>query len=199
MSVTDPDMGVQESLTITLTGSGNTPTDANGTLAGAGLTKTGTGTYALAAANPAALSAELDALTFTPTQAEVAAGQTVTTGFTLAASQTAGGSTATSTDSKTTVTATALKYINGPANGHAVLIGTPGADVITAHGMGNAIFGEGGDDTSTPAKALPSWTWAAAADRDLGRQPQRGRGRRRQQHGHGRTGRIYLGDARQRQ
>ncbi len=39
-----------------------------------------------------------------------------------------------------------LNVINGPPNGHAVIKGTPGADQITAHGMNNAIFGEGGND-----------------------------------------------------
>ena len=146
VSVTDPDVGTQDSLAITLKNSSGAATDVNGTLSGTGLAKTGTGTYALAAASPATLSSELDALTFTSTQSEVAAGQTVTTTFTLAVSQTAGGSTATSTDSATSVVATALNYVNGPMGGHAVLTGTPGMDVITAHGQYNAIFGKGGPD-----------------------------------------------------
>ncbi|WP_428393996.1 beta strand repeat-containing protein [Lichenicoccus sp.] len=146
VSVTDPDLGTQVSLAITLRTSGGAATEANGTLSGSGLTRTGVGTYALAASSPATLTSELDALAFTPTQAEVPAAQTVATTFTLAASQTAGGSTATSTDSTTSVVATALNYVNGPAGGHAVLTGTSGADVITAHGQYNAIFGKGGAD-----------------------------------------------------
>ena len=146
VSITDSDMGAQDSLAITLKNGGGAATDANGALSGAGLTKTGTGAYALAAASPAALSAELDALTFTPAQGQALAGQTVITSFTLAAFQSAGGSTATATDATTSVVATALNYVNGPANGFGVLTGTPGQDVITAHGMGNAIFGEGGPD-----------------------------------------------------
>ena len=146
ISVTDPDVGTQDSLAITLKNSSGAATDVIGTLSGTGLAKIGTGTYTLAATSPATLTSELDALTFTPTQGEVAAGQTVTTTFTLAASQTSGGSTATSTDSATSVVATALNYVNGPTGGHAVLTGTPGMDVITAHGQHNTIFGEGGPD-----------------------------------------------------
>ena len=152
VAVTDPDVGVQDSLTITLTGDNSATmgagagkaigTDANGTLSGAGLSKTGTGTYTLAAATPASLSAAVDALTFTPAQGEVAAGQSVTTRFALAASQNG----AATTDSSTTVIATALNYVNGSAGGWAVLKGTAGVDVITAHGKYNAIFGNGGAD-----------------------------------------------------
>ena len=144
--MTDPDAGTQVSLAVMLKASSGAATDANGTLSGSGLTRTGVGTYALAASSPATLTSELDALSFTPTQDEVAAGQTVTTGFTLAASQTAGGSTTTGTDSTTSVVATALNTVNGPIGGHAVLTGTTGADVITAHCQYNAIFGKGGAD-----------------------------------------------------
>ena len=147
VAVTDPDAGTQDSLTITLTGAGGTATDADGLLSGTGLTKTGTGTYTLAATGPASLSSELDALTFSPVETGVAAGGTVTTDFVLAASQTAGGSTATATNSTVTVVAAAVQnIINGPAGGWAVLNGTSGADVITAHGWANAIFGHGGAD-----------------------------------------------------
>jgi hypothetical protein len=145
-SITDVDVGVNDSLTITLENGSGVVTDANGTLSGTGLTKTGVGTYALAATTPAALTTELEALTFTPTQHEVPAGQTVTTSFTLTASQTAGGTTVTTTNATTTVVATALNYIVGPARGFGVLIGTPGQDIITANGSFNVIYGEGGPD-----------------------------------------------------
>ncbi len=155
VAVTDPDVGVQDSLAITLTGGNSATTgagagkvigtDANGTLSGTGLGKTGVGTYLLAATTPALLSSELDALTFTPAQSGTA-GTTVTTGFTLAASQTAGGSTVTTTNSTATVVTTVQSIINGPAGGWAVLKGTGGVDVITAHGKYNAIFGNGGAD-----------------------------------------------------
>jgi Ca2+-binding RTX toxin-like protein len=67
----------------------------------------------------------------------------VTTGFTISDTNSAGQTT---TDSNTSVVATALNYVNGPAGGHAILTGTPGEDVITAHGSFNAILGKGGND-----------------------------------------------------
>jgi hypothetical protein len=57
------------------------PTDANGTLSGAGLTQVGVGTYTLDPGTPAAVSAELDALSFTPAVGSA----TVTTDFLLSA------------------------------------------------------------------------------------------------------------------
>ncbi len=113
--ISDPDVGAQDSLVITLLGSTGgtgamgvgagkvTATDANGTLSGTGLTKTGIGTYALAATSPANLTSELDALTFTPTKGEVGPGQSVTTTFDLAATQFG----VTTTDDTTSVIATA--------------------------------------------------------------------------------------------
>ena len=78
VTIADPDVGVQDSLTITLTGAG-------GMLSGAGLIPTGTaGTYSLAAASPATLTSELDALVFAP--AGGAPGTSGTTSFTLTAS-----------------------------------------------------------------------------------------------------------------
>jgi len=106
-TITDPDLSVSDSLTITLKNGSGTATDADGLLSGTGLTKTGTGTYALAAASPATLTSELEALVFTPTAHQVNQGATVTTGFTLAASQTAGGSTVNTTNTTASVIVTA--------------------------------------------------------------------------------------------
>jgi plastocyanin len=145
--VTDVDVNVEDSLTIMLKSSSGVTTDANGALSGTGLSKAGVGTYTLAASTPTALTAELEALTFAPAQHEVAAGKTVTTSFTLTASQTAGGSTVTATNTTTSVVVTALNYIFGPTGGFGLLIGTPGQDVITAYGQFNVIYGEGGPDT----------------------------------------------------
>ena len=135
-----------DSLAIVLTNSSDVATDANGLLSGTSLTKTGVGTYTLAAAAPGTLTAELQALTFTPTLAEVPTGKTVTTGFSLTASEVEGATTATTTNSATSIIVTALNYVNGPAGGFGVLVGTPGQDVITAHGLLNVIYGQGGAD-----------------------------------------------------
>ena len=144
-SVSDVDTGVQDSLTIVLSNA------ANGTLSGTGLTASSTaGTYTLAAAAPATLTSDLQALTFTPAAHEAAAGSTVTTTFALTASQTAGNTTTNSaTNSGTSVVATetsAYNVINGPAGGHAKIYGTSGNDQITAFSTQNQIYGEGGND-----------------------------------------------------
>ena len=145
VSITNSVAGA-DSLTIVLKNGSGVATDANGVLAGTGLSKTGVGTYTLAAASPTALTSELDALTFTPTQAEVAAGKTVTTSFTLTASEVEGAGTAATTNSTTSVVVTALDYENGPTGGFGVLTGTSGQDVINAHGFFNVINGGGGAD-----------------------------------------------------
>jgi plastocyanin len=84
--ITDPDKNAATSATITLTADG-VATDANGLLSGAGLTKSGVGTYTVAATTPANLSAELAALSFTPTAHQVAPGDTLDTLFTLATAE----------------------------------------------------------------------------------------------------------------
>ena len=96
-TITDPDKGASTSATITLTANG-TATDADGILSGTGLTHSGVGTYTLAATSPATLTSELDALRFTPTAHQVAAGQTVTTVFTLLAAEGNTSSSSTSSD-----------------------------------------------------------------------------------------------------
>jgi hypothetical protein len=143
VDITDPDLAVMDSLTITLKNSSGVATDADGTLSASGLTKTGTGTYILAAATPATLSAEVEALVFTPANST----STLTTSFTLTASQTAGGSTVSTTNSTTSVTATGISYIYGPTSGNGTIEGTTGNDVITAYQYDNNIYDNGGNDT----------------------------------------------------
>jgi plastocyanin len=143
--ISDVDVGVTDGLTITLKNASGAATDANGSLSGSGLTKTGTGTYTLSGA-PGTLTQQLQALSFTPTQHEVGAGATVTTSFTLAATQNVGGTTTSATDTTTSVTTTALNYINGSGLGASLLFGTSGADVINAFGSFNTIYGNGGND-----------------------------------------------------
>ena len=87
VTVTDPDTAAATSASITLTDSNGTATDADGLLSGAGLTQTGAGTYSLDATDPASLTTELEALTFTPTAHQVPAGDTVETILHLFASE----------------------------------------------------------------------------------------------------------------
>ena len=75
MTIADPNSGATDTLTITLSNS------ATGTLSGTGLINDGGGVYTLAAASPATISSELDALVFTPTAG--APGSSTTTTFTL--------------------------------------------------------------------------------------------------------------------
>jgi plastocyanin len=81
VSLSDPDSGAIETITIQLTGG-----DGNGTLSGTGVTKTGTGKYALTAGTPASVTTALRAVTFTPTNHEVAPGTATTTSVTLSVS-----------------------------------------------------------------------------------------------------------------
>jgi len=73
-----------QGMTITLFDSSSNylnPTDANGTLSGANLVKTGVGTYTLTPGSTESVTAELDALIFTPT----VSGSTTKTYFNLSA------------------------------------------------------------------------------------------------------------------
>ena len=75
VTIADPNSGATDTLTITLSNS------ANGTLSGTALINDGGGVYSLAAASPATISSELDALVFTPTAG--APGSSTPTTFTL--------------------------------------------------------------------------------------------------------------------
>jgi hypothetical protein len=85
LTISDPTVGSSETVTLTLTNTSGVATDADGVLSGQGLTKTATGVYTLAG-SPAAVTAELEALVFTPTAHQVAAGSSVTTDFTVSVS-----------------------------------------------------------------------------------------------------------------
>ena len=104
VTVSDSDMTTSVSATITLSSNG-VPTDADGSLSGTGLSKTSgqVGTYTLTATTPGNLTAELDALKFTPTIGQVAAGHTVSTLIDLAINDSDGS---VSADTALTVTAT---------------------------------------------------------------------------------------------
>ncbi len=106
VSVTDPAGGASDTLTVSLLGANGTPTDADGTLSGGGFVETaaGSGVYTLSAA-ASSVSADLQALVFTPTAHQVAPGSSVATTLALAVGNTHGQTT---TDATTVVTATAV-------------------------------------------------------------------------------------------
>lgn len=99
VAITDINIGQTETVIVALSN------PANGTLSNpnAGSYDANTGVYTVAG-TPTAVTADLDALIFTPTAGQVAIGQTVATVFTIVDTDTAG---ATTTDSTTTVVATA--------------------------------------------------------------------------------------------
>ena len=111
--------GQSETVTIIVT-AGGSPSDANGTLSGSGLIETSTGTYELTVGSTAVVTTSLEALVFTPTAHQVAPGGTVTTGFTIAVTDTLGES---ATDTTTSVTTTAVNdppVISGAVAGQTV-------------------------------------------------------------------------------
>src|SRR5271166_3212014 len=104
VTVSDSILDDQVSATISFTA-------ANGMLSGSGLSagvvSNGTVTYSLSATTPAGLQAELQALTFTPTAHQGAAGSTVTTAFDLTVSDV-------TASPPTTPSATLTRGINEP-------------------------------------------------------------------------------------
>jgi len=101
VTIGDANPGQTDTVTVTLSN------PANGTLSnlGGGSYNSTTGIYT-DAGSAAAVTADLNGLVFTPTAGEAAAGQTVTTGFTISDSDTASLS---ATDSTTSVIATAAQ------------------------------------------------------------------------------------------
>ncbi|MET0265805.1 MAG: Ig-like domain-containing protein [Duganella sp.] len=97
---------------------------ANGTLSGAGLSGSA-GSYTMNATTPAALSALLKALTFTPTANQAAVGVNIATTFSLTATDSNGAASA--VNSATVVTATSV-------NDAPVLAGTAAGQGVTAGG-----------------------------------------------------------------
>ena len=136
VTIGDTNPSAMDTVTITLT-AGGVASDANGALSGTNLTKTGVGTYTLAAATPQTLTAELDALVFTPKDGEVPLGQTVTTGVTIAVSDNG----LTATDSSTMIYVTAEKP-------YVVVVGVDGAP-----GVARLVSGRGGAAPAVTATA----------------------------------------------
>ena len=121
-TVADPDAQT-ETVTVTLSAA------ANGTLAGGGFASIGAGSYQVVAASAAAAQADLRALVFTPTMNQVAPGQTVTTGFTVAVN-----------DTQTTVQNTQTSEVVTSVNDAPTLAGTH-ASATSDHATVNPFSG----------------------------------------------------------
>ena len=119
--VNDTSNGTADTATVTLT-AGGAASDADGALSGMGVTKTGVGTYLIAAGTAAQLTAELNGAVFTPTANQVAPGASVTTGFTLAATNGVG------TTTNSTTTAIAASVEDAPA-----IAGAMGGQTVGDH------------------------------------------------------------------
>jgi hypothetical protein len=178
VTITDPNAGAMDALTITLSNS------ANGVLSGTGLTAgTTAGSYVLSAAAPATLTSELDALTFTPTKG--APGSITTTTFTLSdqssvypAAVIDSATTVTDTDASPTIAGThatttlseaAVNPFAAPPGGVGVTITDPNAGAtdtltITLSNSANGVLSGTGLTAGTTAG---SYVLSAAAPATL--------------------------------
>jgi plastocyanin len=156
-TISDPDVSATENVTITLT-AGGVASDANGALSGSGLTHTGTGIYTLATDTPAAVTAALQALVFTPIAHEVPPGGTVTTGMTLSVSDGIAGTP--TTDATTTVIATA-------ANDPPVIAGAIGGQTTTDHATATPFASVGISDVDAGQTETVTVTLSSVANGTL--------------------------------
>ena len=144
--ISEPIESATDTAVLILTDAQGRATDANGTLSGTGLTQTGVGTYALVPATSDVLSAELEAIQFTPAAPSATSSQAVTTGITLTVADNQGG---TATDAGTSVVATGSVAVAGTAeaNPDQLVQGTAGDDYLSATAAASTIDGHGGHDT----------------------------------------------------
>ncbi|MGI4768919.1 MAG: beta strand repeat-containing protein, partial [Janthinobacterium lividum] len=157
--VSDPSGGATDSITITLSGSGGTLQDGPGQ---SGLTQTGAATYSLAASSPSAVTADLQALAFTPM---IGGSNTLsTTGFTLNVTSSTGTSVASATTTVADIDPRTGVVVDGylagatifeDANGNGVLDLGEGSTTTGANGSFTLPYSPaplvavGGTDTST--------------------------------------------------
>lgn len=165
VTISDPDTGTTEAVTITLTdGATGTATDANGVLAGTGLTRTGVGTYQLTADTAANVTAALQALSFTPTSST----SSVTTNFAIADTSSDGQSGSTTDTVTTRASAPGLTAPAAPTLGLSVagggtvqaaiinsltptIVGSTAAGATVAFSVGAATAGNTTADGTTGA------------------------------------------------
>ena len=144
VAIGDPNVGQTERVTVTLSAT------ANGTLTNLGGGTYANGVYAVSG-SAAAVSAALQGLLFNPTPQQVQPGQSVTTVFTIADTDTASASTSDGTTSVIATAGTLLPTITGAAANQTVAASgtiTPFLHVL----IGDLNFGQ----TETLTVSLPS-------------------------------------------
>ncbi len=129
VTITDPNFGQAETLTVTLSAA----TNGSLTNLGGGIYNAGAGVYTVTGGASAVMAA-LNALVFLPTQGKVAGGQRITTGFSLTVTDTAGAS---ATNAATTVVATGVT----PPQGGIILSGSS-SQYIIANDNGSLHIGD---------------------------------------------------------
>jgi hypothetical protein len=148
VKITDPNSGQTESVTISFTGANGTLTDPN---AASDHSVIGSGSYSVTGTADQ-VTADLDALVFHPTAHQVPPGNTVTTGFTIAVTDSIF---LTATDTATSVIATAIAVpptISGTvANQFAFLTSIEPFQTVV---IGDQNFGQTETVTITPSSSL---------------------------------------------
>jgi hypothetical protein len=155
--IADANPGQTETVTISFTGANGNLTDPN-QASDNSVSVPGSGSYTVTGTTTQ-VSADLDALVFTPTAHQVAPGQTVTTGFTILVQDTPLGQTA--TDIVTSVVATAVA---APIMLDAVELKNNGATALsgTAEAHSTVSIYDGGTKIGT-ATAAADGTWSLHA------------------------------------
>jgi hypothetical protein len=161
VSIADTNVSQTETVTVTLSAA------ANGTLSnlGGGSYNAATGVYT-DTGSAAAVTTALNGLVFTPTAHEVAAGQTVTTSFTISDTDTAGASV---TDATTSVVATATASTGGPDTAPNAFFGGATSDVLFANTNGAiALWNvQGGVAASANSLGTVTSDWSVAGTGDF--------------------------------
>jgi hypothetical protein len=147
VTISDPNIGQTETVTVTLSAAN----DGGFSNLGGGTYNATTGVYT-DTGSAAAVTTALDGLAFTPTAHQVAPGGTVTTGFAIADTDTAGQSASNNTASVIVTTGTVAPTISGTVAGRPDT-GTTAVAAFSGVAIGDLNFGQVETVTVTPSVA----------------------------------------------